>query len=208
MAKAKKGNKSNAKSQKKNSKSAKKPAKKNSTTLVVKKTHTDRLKLQKSKPTPSHIDLSKEKEDFKHVVRIAGRDLPGYMTLSQGLDLIFGINNRISDSINKIYTKKTKKIIKKIGYLNDEDIEIIQEILDNLDKYVPNWLLNRSKLREGGSKHLIMADLKLAQRKELQRLGQIKSYRGLRLQWGLPVRGQRTRSTFRRSGVVGVSKKK
>jgi small subunit ribosomal protein S13 len=206
MAKAKKGNKSNSKPRKGNPKS-KKPNKKN-ITIVVKKKHTDRLRLQKAKPVPSHIDLTKESEDFKHVVRIASRDLPGYMTLSQGLDLIYGISSRVSDSVNKIYTKKTGKVINKIGYLTDEDVVIIQEILENLDSYVPKWLLNRSKVMEGGCKHLIMADLKLSQRRELQRLGKIKSYRGLRLQWGLPVRGQRTRSTFRRSGVVGVNKNK
>ena len=36
----------------------------------------------------------------------------------------------------------------------------------------------------------------------------IHSYKGIRHESGLPVRGQRTRSSFRTGGIVGVSKKK
>ena len=44
---------------------------------------------------------------------------------------------------------------------------------------------------------------------DLRRLKKIKSNRGLRHQWGLPVRGQRTKSNFRRSKgkAVGVKRK-
>ena len=73
---------------------------------------------------------------------------------------------------------------------------------------MPAWLLNRPKEREGNQAQYIMADLKLVERKELQRLGKIKSYRGLRLQWGLRVRGQKTKSSGRRHGTIGVNKKK
>ena len=53
-----------------------------------------------------------------------------------------------------------------------------------------------------------MGDLEFTTRKDIQRLSEIKSYRGLRHGWGLTVRGQRTRSTHRGKGpVVGVMKK-
>jgi len=61
----------------------------------------------------------------------------------------------------------------------------------------------------GKSKHLIGSDLLFSVREDKQRLSKIKSRRGLRLQAGLPVRGQKTRSNFRRrEGVVGVMKNK
>jgi small subunit ribosomal protein S13 len=186
-----------------------KSPKKSKDLVVVKKQTVDRIKKAKQKPQPSHINLSKESTDFRHIVRIGNRDVPGYLTLDQGLMLIYGISHRTAKAIKDVFEEKQKKPVVKVGYLIEKDTEILEELIENLDKYVPNWMLNRSKIREGGNKHLIMADLQLSQRKELQRLGKIKSYRGLRLQWGLPVRGQKTKSTFRKKGkVVGVTKKK
>ena len=187
----------------------KKNPKKTKDPIVVKKPTMDRIKKAKQKPQPSHINLSKESKEFRHIVRLGNRDVPGYYTINQGLMLIYGISHRVAKIIKEVFEEQNKKEITKVGYLEEKDAELIENIIENLDKYVPNWLLNRPKIREGGSKHLIMAELQLSQRKELQRLGKIKSYRGLRLQWGLPVRGQKTKSTFRKQGkVVGVTKKK
>jgi small subunit ribosomal protein S13 len=187
-----------------------KSQKKNKDPVFVKKTTTtERIKKAKQKPQPSHVNLTKESKDFRHIVRLGNRDVPGYYTIDQGLMLIYGISHRIAKAIKDIFEEKQNKIFSKVGYLEEKDVEIIEEIVENLENYVPTWLLNRPKMREGGHKHLIMADLQLSQRKELQRLGKIKSYRGLRLQWGLPVRGQKTKSSFRNKGkVVGVAKKK
>ncbi|MDD3178003.1 MAG: 30S ribosomal protein S13 [Candidatus ainarchaeum sp.] len=208
MAKAKaKGKVNNSKSKSGNKKPQKNTRKKESS--IVKVTKTERVFKQKTRNIPSHLDLSKEKDDFKHVVRISNRDIPGYMSIGNGLELIYGISNRLGKAIEVIFYKKTNQESLKIGYLKENDIEVLNDIILNLDKEVPSWLLNRAKTIDGdGKKHLIMADLKLELRKNLQRLGKIKSYRGLRLQWGLPVRGQKTKSTFRNGGVVGVSKKK
>jgi small subunit ribosomal protein S13 len=192
-----------------NPKQNSKKQKKQKDVVVTKKPTIDRIRKAKQKPQPSHINLSKEKEDFRQIVRLGNRDVPGYLTIDQGLMLIYGISHRVAKIIKEVFEEKQNKNIAKVGYLEEKDTEIIEEIMENLENYVPSWLLNRSKIREGGKKHLIMADLQLSQRKELQRLGKIKSYRGLRLQWGLPVRGQKTKSTFRNKGrVVGVSKKK
>jgi len=209
MAKAKKkdsGNKgkSNSKNPKKNNKQNK--SKKDN--VVFKVTRTERVVSQPTKKVPSHIDISKESKGFRHVVRISGRDVPGFMTLGEGLNFVYGLGRRISKIIHNVFIKKTNKPINKVGYLSDDDVKIIDEIILNLDQHVPSWLLNRSVTLEGSKKHLIMADLRLENRKDLQRLGKIKSYRGLRLQWGLTVRGQKTKSSFRKGGAVGVNKKK
>jgi small subunit ribosomal protein S13 len=169
---------------------------------------TDKLKMSKAKPKPSHFNVSKEGADFKQIVRIANRDVPGYMTIADGLTLIYGVGKRTSKVVEDIFFKQSGKTITKVGHLSDEDILKIEDIIVNLDKHVPAWLLNRPKEREGNQAQYIMADLKLVERKELQRLGKIKSYRGLRLQWGLRVRGQKTKSSGRRHGTIGVNKKK
>jgi small subunit ribosomal protein S13 len=169
---------------------------------------TDKLKMSKAKPKPSHFNAAKEGADFKQIVRISNRDVPGYMTIADGLTLVYGIGKRSSKIIEEIFFEKSGKVITKVGHLSDEDVLKIEDIIVNLDKYVPAWLLNRPKERDGGQAQYIMADLKLVERKELQRLGKIKSYRGLRLQWGLRVRGQKTKSTGRRHGTIGVNKKK
>ena len=58
--------------------------------------------------------------------------------------------------------------------------------------------------------HLINTDLDLSKDGDIKRMKKVKSYKGLRHTWGLPVRGQRTRSNFRKNkGKVslGVVKK-
>jgi len=50
--------------------------------------------------------------------------------------------------------------------------------------------------------------LKLRKEFDIKRLKKVKSYRGMRHAFGLPVRGQRTRSHFRKGRSVGVQKKK
>jgi small subunit ribosomal protein S13 len=205
MAKAKnKNNKTPAKGNKKNTKKQKKPS------PIVKSTRTERVIREKTRKVPSHIDLSKEKENFKHVVRIVNKDIPGHQTIGESLTIVYGISNRLGRIIESVFEKKINKHIDKVGYLTEEEIRLLEKTINNIHNEVPFWVLNRAKLfTQGDKKHLTMADLRLELRKDLQRLGRIKSYRGLRLQWGLPVRGQKTKSTFRKSGgTVGVSKKK
>ena len=74
---------------------------------------------------------------------------------------------------------------------------------------LPAWMLNRRKDYESGEdKHVINAELKLSREFDIKRLQLIKSYRGLRHAWGLPVRGQKTRSNFRKGSAIGVKKSK
>jgi small subunit ribosomal protein S13 len=98
----------------------------------------------------------------------------------------------------------------KLGEVPEEKIEILEKIILNPVSYgIPAWSVNRPNDFELGTpRHLVMNDLDFALRTDFLRLGEIKSYRGLRHQWGLTVRGQRTKSTHRgKGGVVGVTKK-
>ena len=62
----------------------------------------------------------------------------------------------------------------------------------------------------GEDKHLLIGTLQFSKDNDIKRLKKIKALRGMRHQKGLPVRGQRTKSNFRRNKgkVIGVKKKK
>ena len=75
---------------------------------------------------------------------------------------------------------------------------------------IPKYILNRRKDSETGEdKHLTGSDLELQNEFDVKRLKKIKSYKGYRHASGLPLRGQRTRSNFRknRSKGAGIKKK-
>jgi small subunit ribosomal protein S13 len=71
-------------------------------------------------------------------------------------------------------------------------------------------VLNRRIDFETGEKgHLTGSDLDLKKEFDIKRLKKIKSYKGLRHNVGLPVRGQRTKANFRRNRKKsgGIKKK-
>ncbi|MBU0665835.1 MAG: 30S ribosomal protein S13 [Nanoarchaeota archaeon] len=148
-------------------------------------------------------------EEFKHIIRIANTDLVGKKQILIALTKIKGVSIMFANTICKL-TKIDGT--KKAGDLTEQDAEKLTEALKNPLKYgAPAWIVNRRKDYETGADfHLLGGDLQFADQNDLKRLKKIKSYRGLRLQWGLPVRGQRTKSNFRRQKgkSLGVKKKK
>jgi small subunit ribosomal protein S13 len=95
---------------------------------------------------------------------------------------------------------------KKISELTEKEHNEILDLVKS--EKLPAWLLNRKKDPETGvNKHLIMTELDLQKEFDIRRLKKIKSYKGVRHIQGQPVRGQRTRSHFRRKGPsVGVKR--
>jgi len=152
-----------------------------------------------------------EKEEFRHIVRIASKDLNGNLPIYRALAKVKGIGIRMAKNIAMTFEKEEKiKYDSKLGAMPETMDKKLEDIVLNPGKHgIPKHFLNRRKEYETGQdKHLVMADLDFKKRTELQRLNEIKSYRGLRLNWGLTVRGQRTKSTHRgKGGAVGVKKK-
>ena len=60
----------------------------------------------------------------------------------------------------------------------------------------------------GKDAHLSGTDVKVAEKFDIKAMIDKKSYRGVRHMLGLPVRGQRTKSSFRKGKTVGVVRKK
>lgn len=148
-------------------------------------------------------------KEFKHLVRIANTDLEGSKPIAYALRKIKGIGFQFANMICSFSGIEKNK---KTGDLTEEDIKKLNGIIADPAKYgAPVWMLNRRKDYEDNSnKHLITSDLDFTKDNDLKRLKKIRSYRGVRHMFGLPVRGQRTKSNFRRNKgkVTGVKKSK
>ncbi|MBN2330464.1 MAG: 30S ribosomal protein S13, partial [Candidatus Aenigmarchaeota archaeon] len=99
---------------------------------------------------------------------------------------------------------------KRVGDLSEGELKRIEDIIANPGKHgISPWLCNRrSDPEDGADKHLISAQLELRRKMDINELKKRKCYRGVRHIIGLPVRGQRTRSSFRKAATVGVSRVK
>jgi small subunit ribosomal protein S13 len=140
----------------------------------------------------------------ERLVRILSRDIEGKLNVYVGLTKIKGISWGLANAICKTLHFDKKR---KIGSLSKEEIDKIGEFIKH--PKIPIYLLNRKMdVETGENKHLIGNDLDLQKEFDIGRLKKIKSYRGLRHVAGLPVRGQRTKSHFRKNKKKGVGIKK
>ena len=145
--------------------------------------------------------------EFKHIVRLAGRDLDGTKRVVYALTKIKGINIRLANAIVKKIQVPSDK---RLGFLSEAEIKRIEEAIMNVSNYgIPSWLFNRRKdLETGKDLHLITSDLELRMKEDIEREQAMKSWRGYRHSYGLKVRGQKTRTTGRKGRVVGVKKRR
>ncbi len=165
------------------------------------------VKTEEKKEHKKEIQKDKEhSDDFKYIIRIANTDIDGEKTLVRGLTSIKGVGMHISVLIvNETEIDKYAKM----GDLTDLQVEKIQNALDNIIKNAPSWMLNHRKDPETGEDtHLIGPEIDMRLRDEINIMKKIRSYRGIRHERGLAVRGQRTRANNRKGLALGVSKKR
>ena len=92
------------------------------------------------------------------------------------------------------------------GLLEDDEIDAIVDVVENLDNHVPEWMVNRQHdFFTGESSHIVGGDVEEQRRQDINRMQMIDSYRGIRHKRGQKVRGQRTKSTGRTEGTIGVN---
>ena len=150
-----------------------------------------------------------ENEEFKHLVRIANTDLDGNKPIYHALKKIKGVSFMFSNMVCSL-AKVDKQ--KKTGYLNDDEIKRIDGAVKDPSKLNgPAWMFNRRRDPVSGEdKHLLTSSLTFEQENDIKMMKKMRSYRGMRHSFGLPVRGQRTKSNFRRNkgkSSLGVKKK-
>ena len=148
-------------------------------------------------------------EKLRQLVRLANTDINGNIAVGHGLTKIRGIGFMYANMVCMLtHIDSTKKT----GLLDSGEIERINDFLANPGKYnVPPWMMNRRlDFETGKNMHLLTGDLGFVVEQDIRRMKKIKSYKGVRHSIGQPVRGQRTKSNFRRNKgkVVGVKKNK
>ncbi len=121
--------------------------------------------------------------------RVAGVDLPADKPIHVGLTAIFGIGR---STAVKILEKVSIEKGKRVKDLTNEEIDQIRHLIEG--------------------EYKIEGELKSRIRQDINRLKDIKCYRGTRHRKGLPVRGQRTRTNARtrkgpRKGAIALKKR-
>jgi small subunit ribosomal protein S13 len=151
--------------------------------------------------------MAEAKQELKYFVRIANTDLDGKKSIMEALRKIKGIDVMVA---NAICTIAGIDKAQKAGYLSDAHVKKLDEVVTNPTKFnLPTWLLNRRKDKEDGTnKHVITSNLIFVMDNDIKMLKKMRCYRGVRHSLGQPVRGQRTKSNFRKNKgkVMGVKK--
>ena len=139
------------------------------------------------------------------LVRIAGHDIPGNKKLYAGLTRIKGVSWSISNATCLLLKISHDK---KISELSKDEIQKIESFLK--DPKIYDFMKNRRFDPETGrTSHSISNDLDMKKDFDIRRMKKIKSYGGVRHAAHQPVRGQRTRSHFRKKGqAVSVKRAK
>jgi len=147
-----------------------------------------------------------KKTEISLIVRVAGTDLNGEKKLINALRGIKGISHNMARAI---CTASSFDPNIKLGELKENEIEKLESVIKDPIKFgIPFWSVNRKRDIESGKDiYLTGADLDVARKFDVQRMVDLKTYKGVRHMLGLPVRGQRTRSSFRKGKVVGVVRK-
>ena len=134
-----------------------------------------------------------------------GNDIPGERKLLVGLTQIKGIGYNFATAVCDTLKINTNS---NIGNLTDANVQGIEKLItDPVGGNFPTWFINRQKdIETGTNLHLLTSDIPFTLRNDIERERITASWRGYRHLSGLKVRGQRTRTSGRKGGAVGVAK--
>jgi small subunit ribosomal protein S13 len=144
-------------------------------------------------------------QEFRHIVRIAGKDVPGAKKTIIGVGQVKGIGFNFARALLQVLKINPDS---NVGFLTESQVEQIENAMRNPSSVnIPSWFLNRRKdMDTGNDFHLITSDVDFNIRNDIEREKGMNSWRGFRHTYGLKVRGQSTRTTGRKGGAVGVKK--
>jgi len=148
-----------------------------------------------------------EKEKARQeIIRLAETNLDGRKTTEAALRKIKGVSFMFSNAVTGACGFRGRRL----GELSEQELKKLEDAITNPGKFgIPSWMYNRkSEPLTGENRHLVASQLEFANKTDINELKKLKCYRGVRHLFGLPVRGQRTRSSFRRGRTVGVRRKK
>jgi len=165
----------------------------------------EEAKPEEKKEAPKKV--RKRIEGIREIIRISEVNLDGNKKLGSALLGVKGIGKSL---VRNIVVASGLDPDTLLGSLNDEQVKKLEDTIANPSKYgVPRFMLNRmSEPSTGEDQHLISSQLRFVVKSDIDFMKKIRSYKGIRHELGLPVRGQRTRVSFRGGKAVGVSKSK
>jgi small subunit ribosomal protein S13 len=144
-----------------------------------------------------------EDEDIQYFVRIGQTDLDGTKSVERALTDMSGVGRRVARIIADKAGIDRRKLL---GGLEEDEIDEIVELVEGYADEVPAWLTNHQEdFFSGETTHEIGNDLEMTRRQDINRMKMIDSYKGVRHKQGQKVRGQRTKSTGRTEGTIGVN---
>ena len=146
---------------------------------------------------------AEDDEDLRYFVRIGQTDLDGTKSVERSLTDMKGIGQRTARIVTEAAGIDRTATF---GLLEDDEIDSVVEVVENLDSHIPEWMVNRQDdFFTGESSHIVGSDLEEQRRQDINRMQMIDSYKGIRHKRGQKVRGQRTKSTGRTEGTIGVN---
>ena len=152
----------------------------------------------------------REEKAAMSIVRIAGKDVDGRLSLQRALESVKGLGHNMSHALSQeIESKLGIAKSTSVGALDEASLSKIEKALkDPVALGIPSFMLNRRKdFETGNDLHLVGSDLTFATRQDISREVSLRTWKGYRHQYGQRVRGQHTRSTGRKGATVGVTKK-
>jgi len=166
-----------------------------------------KIKPQEQKPSAPKKDYG---ENFRGIVRLAGKDLKGEMPLRRAIMRVRGVGERLGAILGDIAITQLKlpnEIV--VGLVTEEQMAKLEDMLIHPVKYgVPAFMLNRRKdPTTGEDLQLIGNDVRFYVGQDIEGDKTLNTWRGYRHLYGQKVRGQHTRSTGRTGMTVGVLRK-
>jgi small subunit ribosomal protein S13 len=142
-------------------------------------------------------------EDIQYFVRIGQTDLDGTKSVERALAGLDGVGRRVARVVaEEAGVDRTATF----GGLDDDAIESVSEAVEQFTEHAPEWLANRrNDFYTGETQHITGNDVELTRDQDINRMRMIRSYKGIRHERGQKVRGQRTKSTGRTEGTIGVN---
>ncbi len=167
----------------------------------------DEKKRMKDEDKAKHLAKDKKKVEGKQIIRMMGSDIDANKGVAIALTGIKGVGDNFASAVTHVADIDSSV---KLIDLSEVDRKKIEEIIRNpVEHNIPSWMTNRRKdMVSGKDVHLIESDLLMSWREDINILKKIRAYRGIRHERGLPVRGQRTKSSFRKGKKGGTVKKK
>jgi len=145
--------------------------------------------------------------ELRRIVRLLNTTLDGTKPVIVSLTGVKGISHTLALAILRKTGVPPNKLL---GELSEEEYAKIEDVVNNPHKYgIPWWLMNRQKdYRNNESRILIGDDVNWYMTQDINLMKKIGSWKGIRHELGLKVRGQRTKTTGRVGKTVGYQRKK